>query len=312
MCLLLKQPAGHVFTDIELADFYSYNPDGIGVMSATGNTISVVKLVPKNLQDIKDFYKEHAAGKECVLHFRWTTHGDTDLINCHPYQVFGEEDGYPLFLMHNGVLATGNANDITKSDTWHFIEDIIKPALKQDPTQFMSEWFKTLIERYIGNNNKFVMMDYHGNTVTFNEASGIDVVEVWYSNTYAWSAPNKHAYKSWSYDPDDYKYTPAAFAEVPRTSTTAYDYSDDYEEDGEAYEYAYDFFDALNYMDMTSAYEALTSKQIADYFLDYPTSAIRTLNDLEMGLLTETDLFEMFSLPTHKLYADDHLQVGMQ
>lgn len=312
MCLLLKQPAGHVFTEVELADFYSYNPDGIGVMWATDNTINVVKLVPKNLQDIIEFYKENAAGKECSIHFRWRTHGDTDLENCHPYQVFGEDDGYPLFLMHNGVLHTGNAWDTTKSDTWHFIENIIKPALKSDPTQFMSEWFQTLIEGFIGDNNKFVMMDAYGNTVTFNEASGVVVGEVWYSNTYAWTAPMKPVFKRWHHDAEDYKYpydkyTPAAFDEAPRPSLAAYD-DDDYE----AHEFAYDFFDALNYMEMDSAYAELSIDAITNYYLDYTTSAIRTLKDLEMGLISETEVFEMFSLPPQNLYADEHLQVGMQ
>lgn len=318
MCLLLNIPANHIFSDAELADFYNYNPDGIGVMWSENNIINTVKLVPKTLQDIKDFYNQYVIGKACSVHFRWRTHGDTDLANCHPYQVFGEEDGYPLYLMHNGVLATGNANDTSKSDTWHFIEDIIKPALQADPTQFMAPWFQTLIESFIGKSNKFVMMDAYGNAVTFNESSGVYVGEVWYSNTYAWSAP-KPSYTSWKsswrYDDEDvwgtYPYnTTKKLVSGNVAEVEDEDYADD--EDYEANQYAFAFFDALDLMDMQAAYSALEPEDVKNYYLDYMDSAVATLDDLENGFLTQAEVFHMFKLTPSAGDASLHLQVGLQ
>lgn len=320
MCLLVNQPAGHVFSDVELADFYKFNSDGIGVMWSENNTIHTVKLVPKTLQDVQAFYAEHAAGKQCSIHFRFTTHGHTDLTNCHPYQVFGEKEGYPLYLMHNGVLATGNAKDTTKSDTWHFIEDVIKPALKADPTQFMAPWFQTLIEDYIGKSNKFVMMDAYGNTMTFNEKSGIDVGEVWYSNTYAWSAP-KPKYAGWKSNwnlkdddaDDDWTY-PYKTTKKLISGNVATDPEDDYidEEDYDANEFVFAFYDALDLMDMQAAYSALEPEDVKNYYLDYMDSAILTLDELENGFLTQAEIFHMFKLTPSAADASMHLQVGMQ
>jgi hypothetical protein len=188
MCLLVKQKLGNSFSDDWLKDFFRKNDDGIGVMWAENNVLYTQKLLPKNEQEMIDFYREAVDGKECAFHLRMRTHGDTDLENCHPYKVFGEDEGYPLYLMHNGVLSTGNAKDPSKSDTWHYIQDIIRPALMADKTQFMAPWFKTLIEDHIGRGNKFVMMDAYGNVVTFNKSSGVDWDGNWMSNTYAWSA----------------------------------------------------------------------------------------------------------------------------
>jgi hypothetical protein len=188
MCILIEHPAGHSFSDEWLKDFYDNNSDGIGVMYHKDNSIRVNKALPRNVDDMIKFYRAHADGRECLIHLRFRTHGDTDLENCHPYPVFTKDDGYPLWLMHNGILHTGNKADVSKSDTWHYINDIIKPALKADPTQFMEPWFQTLIEEHIGTGNKFAMMDAYGNYQIFNKDAGVMWGDVWMSNTYAWNA----------------------------------------------------------------------------------------------------------------------------
>jgi hypothetical protein len=157
-------------------------------MYAENNEITVVKTLPKNAEELITFYREHADGRSCRMHLRMQTHGDIDFDNCHPYEVFGEESGYPLYLMHNGVLHTGNARDVTKSDTWHYIQTYIIPALKADPTQFMSPWFKEFVAEHIGASNKFGLMDAYGNKTIINEGSGVMWDNVWMSNTYAWDA----------------------------------------------------------------------------------------------------------------------------
>jgi hypothetical protein len=74
------------------------------------------------------------------------THGDIDLLNCHPYEILNRaEHGLDLWLMHNGVLATGNRADITKSDTWHYIQDYLKPMLASNPDFAFHPSFKALI-----------------------------------------------------------------------------------------------------------------------------------------------------------------------
>jgi hypothetical protein len=90
--------------------------------------------------------------------------------------------------MHNGVLSTGNKADTTKSDTWHYIQNYLKPMLSGNPDFAFHPSFKALIEDHIGVSNKFVIMDNEGRQTVINEGSGVYWGGLWLSNTYAWSA----------------------------------------------------------------------------------------------------------------------------
>lgn len=335
MCLLINQKAGHVFSDDWLADFYSHNPDGIGVMWAADNVINIAKTVPNTLEDLIEFYQTHIAGKECSLHFRWRTHGDTDLTNCHPYEVLTEEDGYPIYLMHNGVLSTGNRDDTTKSDTWHYIKNLIRPALINHPAGFIEPWFKTFIEDHIGVSNKFVMMDAYGNTVTFNESAGVEWEGNWMSNTYAWDAfkagAKKPAYVYGGYqgyrtaDPwDSYLgYEKTGIGNVPavipekkpeplKAVATSYEHAD-------AWDYADLFLETCMDLGMDYAYTNLPLFTIKAFYINDRHAALDYLDRLERGEVTEAEVMMQF-MDTDEddllgaegfVVTEGHLAVGM-
>jgi len=189
MCLLVTQTAGVVFDTALLEDIYGSNPDGIGVMYP-GPDDTVRKCVPTSFAEFRDFYHAHIAGRVCAWHARMRTHGDVDLTNCHPYEF--ELPGGTAQLMHNGVLHSGNDADRSKSDTWHYIRDVLQPLLTAAPQLATTPAFVSLIEENIGRSNKFVLRMPDGEMVTFNAASGVrwersDGV-AWMSNTYAWDA----------------------------------------------------------------------------------------------------------------------------
>ena len=186
MCLLISQPEGTVFDDAFLQGVYKKNGDGIGVMYIDNNKLHIRKALPQTFEDMKTFYNEHVAGRKCAVHWRMKTHGHIDLNNCHPYEVLTEEEGYPLWLMHNGVLATGNSKDVSMSDTWHYIQDFLRPMLLKNPEFFLTDAFKTIIGAHIGTGNKFALLDAFGNVVVVNERSGVTYNNAWLSNTYAW------------------------------------------------------------------------------------------------------------------------------
>lgn len=300
MCLLLTQPAGHSFSEDWLADFYASNSDGIGVMYAQNGELIVEKLVPKTFKQLRKFYQRHIAGKACAVHFRMRTHGDIDLDNCHPYQVFGEEDGYPLWLMHNGVLSTGNAKDTTKSDTWHYINDIIRPALAGRPQEFMSEWFQQLIEDHIGTSNKFVMVDALGNMQTFNKDSGVMWGDVWMSNTYAWDAAKAGVTKPYNYYggktyygsgyggwDDDY-YEPVGRAKTKALS------SPKYSTESIQMQYANLFMDTLADREYWNSYSNVSYDELCEYYMEDPESAEDLLIALEEGAVMDMDILDYF------------------
>lgn len=191
MCLLVIQHQEAPKLGKEwLADFYSNNQDGVGVMYSDNGKLIVKKILPKNAKDFEDFYNNEVASKFCAFHLRMKTHGNIDLENCHPYEVLNSaEHGIDLWLMHNGILSTGNDADTTKSDTWHYINNYLVPMLSKNPEFAFTEEFKELIEKHIGNSNKFVLMDNHGRSQVINQHAGVNWGGLWLSNTYAWSAP---------------------------------------------------------------------------------------------------------------------------
>lgn len=247
MCLLVKQPAhAPALSDSWLEDFYDSNADGVGVMYAFDGRLVVEKLLPKNGKEFVQFYKEHIHGKECAFHLRMKTHGHIDLINCHPYEILNYDDhGIDLWLMHNGILHTDNKADVTKSDTWHYINDFLRPMLINNPDFAFHPSFTELISDHIGNSNKFVIMDSYGRTATMNEDAGVYWGGRWLSNTYAWSAPVSVS-KSTEADMYDMalaqeqintppvKYTPTV-STYTRYNSWGYPHIDDMGYDGEVY-----------------------------------------------------------------------------
>jgi predicted glutamine amidotransferase len=135
MCLLVTQSkSSPVLSDALLTDFYDANSDGVGVMFANGGDLVIKKIIPKNAAEFIQFYRADIQGRDCAFHLRMRTHGEIDLINCHPYEVLNRaEHGIDLWLMHNGVLSTGNRANVKLSDTWHYINDYLKPMLTGNP-----------------------------------------------------------------------------------------------------------------------------------------------------------------------------------
>lgn len=190
MCILIHQPKDYCFTAEHLADFYGRNPDGFGaiVNHADERGVVVYKIVG-TLKEIEDLYFNSVACYEAIIHFRMKTHGDIDMDNCHPYQV---TDG--LWMAHNGILSSGNSKDPKKSDTWHYINDFIKPMLETTPSALENPYIRGYIGVHIGASNKFGFMDNSGQVFIINKHSGVEYDGVWFSNTYAWT-PWKHGYE---------------------------------------------------------------------------------------------------------------------
>ena len=190
MCLLITQNQNSPALSRDwLADFYDYNSDGVGVMYAKDGALIVEKILPVSAEDFIQFYSNHIAGKNCAFHLRMRTHGDTDLTNCHPYEVLNQQEhGTSLWLMHNGILSTGNKADTSKSDTWHYIKDYLRPMLANNPDYAFTPEFAAIIGSHIGASNKFVLMDEQGRQAIVNQDAGVYWSGLWLSNTYAWSA----------------------------------------------------------------------------------------------------------------------------
>lgn len=190
MCLLVTQSkTSPILSDEWLEDFYDFNSDGVGVMFANNGDLVIKKIIPKTAKDFIQFYRSDIQGRDCAFHLRMRTHGEIDLANCHPYEVLNRaEHGIDLWLMHNGILSTGNKANPKMSDTYHYIADYLRPMLAGNPDFAFHPAFEALISDHIGESNKFVLMDNEGRQVVINQSAGVHWGGLWLSNTYAWSA----------------------------------------------------------------------------------------------------------------------------
>jgi hypothetical protein len=235
MCLLVHQPANVTLSDQFLQGVFSLNRDGLGVMYSQGGRLVVSKSLPQSAAEFIAFIREHADGRESIWHARMRTHGDINLDNCHPYSVTDD-----VALAHNGILSAGNAADPARSDTWHFVERVIRPAVLVEPSIVEDPKWQAYIGQLIGSSNKFGLFTSSGAAVIINRASGLTHEGAWLSNRYAWrddSAYETVGYGSWGsrvwegdrwqeYRPGRYRYVgdteaAAATASTGATSSTA-------------------------------------------------------------------------------------------
>lgn len=219
MCLLIHAPAGADVDDGWLEDFYFHNPDGYGFMYAKDSQLHTFKRLGTLAQFIED-WRAHVQFDR-TIHLRRRTHGAVNIDNCHPYWIVGPDDKgkTPVALMHNGILHTGNTKDTTMSDTWHFIQDTLRPILLSAPQLISSPQFLGLVGDFIGSGNKFALMDNKGNVGITNYEDGVQWGQFWMSNTYAWTAPFDLPYPG-----DDFDTIPASTIEEFAIATEALDY----------------------------------------------------------------------------------------
>ena len=293
MCLIINKPEGVDFDEAFLRGVYDLNQDGVGVMYAQDATIFTRKIVPKTFDEVLSFWEEHVhPERACAIHFRMQTHGDVDLTNCHPYQVLSAEDGYPLWLMHNGILRTGNLRDTTKSDTWHYIQAYLRPMLLRNPEFFLNPVFAELIGEHIGDDNKFVLMDAYGNVVTVNEHVFVAHNGAELSNTYAWDTTGTvHHSRRWSYpkhkssafllDDDDLE-GPDYKAAKPQS---AWDKDD-------AETFAECLFSALQTAALYEAYRTITFAEAERLYEADQDDAWNLVDVVEAGFLSDDDVIE--------------------
>jgi hypothetical protein len=217
MCLIITGKSNKVRATLLntvglLDDIYGANSDGVGFMYGTTDGLKIIKHLPKSVADARAAVSRMPDDdREVAIHWRMTTHGDTDLINCHPYDVI---PGY-VAMMHNGILHTGNAADKSKSDTWHFIKDYIASPVSEHPDLVFNLAFLDMLGDHIGN-NRFVFMNGEGRISHVNFDQGVEHDGMWFSNTYAW-VPSRliPSYRSAKYatykanpmlDDDEYDY----------------------------------------------------------------------------------------------------------
>jgi len=216
MCLLFVIKEDTNLTAAQVAGFWDKNRDGYGVMYAKDGLLHTEKQLGNKEQWVEFYMRLQAMNIPMAFHLRMRTHGDTDLVNCHPYPVYNFEDmpqaSHAVAMMHNGVLRTGNDKDKTKSDTWHYVRDYVHKLTGGKQELIFTPEFAEVIGSHIGSGNKFCFVNSAGDIQIINRSSGTDWNGVWFSNTYAWTPHDRLLYPGAvpEYSYGGYKYTPPA------------------------------------------------------------------------------------------------------
>ena len=125
-------------------------------------------------------------GNQAIIHFRWATHGNKEAANCHPYMVSDS-----LAMIHNGVISIDCDIDKTKSDTWHYVQHVVKPLHRENPNFFLAA-HHSYLQKKAHYSSKFAFLRADGAYGIWNEdAGGWDAGHWWSNNGY--NTPIKRA-----------------------------------------------------------------------------------------------------------------------
>jgi len=189
MCLLIHKPSAAAVPDALLDSAADYNPHGYGLMAfVDGGTLVVERRADTKKSELLALYREFR-DYECVWHLRYRTSGAIDEPNTHPIRITPQ-----LYLAHNGTVNL-QRRDPQRSDTWHLVDDYLRPVLARRPELLHDEFFQELVTTWCGPHNKFVFMDGESHrTVIVNRAGGVEVEGLWLSNT-RWFDASRFAWR---------------------------------------------------------------------------------------------------------------------
>lgn len=179
MCVIIHKPAGVAIPHGLLTASASLNRDGWGLMGFNAGGALLLErhahVDPARLIETERRLRD----AEYVLHLRMLTRGSTDAQNIHPLQV--EDDSY---LMHNGTLSGLETAQISRSDSWHFAAEVLRPLLQRNAGLLEQPAFQQLVEMALGADNKAVLLQRSTRRIhIFNRRFGAEIDGLWCSST---------------------------------------------------------------------------------------------------------------------------------
>lgn len=181
MCVLMACNVGATLTPNEIRVSWRNNPDGAGFafVKPDGRLATFRTLELARFEDAYTRATERYSDEcEFMVHFRYATHGTTDVTNVHPFA----QDRHTL-VAHNGILPTPVSDD-GRSDTRTFVEDYL-PRLGE--TWFDNAEMMHLVSEYCAGSKLVVTTNNpraERRTYIVNEDAGHWSMDetIWFSN----------------------------------------------------------------------------------------------------------------------------------
>jgi hypothetical protein len=195
MCVIVYRPADHKLTMETLQTCYSGNRDGWGIMFAMNGEMQIKRGLDWN--SFLSAYRAIPEDHPIAIHFRFRTHGDINIANTHPYMVWNG-DSRTIAVMHNGVIQI-NEIDSKMSDTWHWLELVVKPVLKLNPNIIDLPAFHFLMENTT-DGSRLLFLDNDGKFTFLHPKQWHDHQGCKFSNTYSLKPAYSYAkdYSGWN------------------------------------------------------------------------------------------------------------------
>ena len=173
MCIAILNTKG-IISKETLKTCWDSNPDGAGLIYNNSDGLQIFK----ELNSFNVFYNEYIKQRKLnknskfAIHFRISTSGKIDLVNCHPFEI----NKYSAFI-HNGMIDIKPMNK-NVSDTFTFNELIFK-KLGEDWQN--NKAIINLLESYIYG-SKIIVLNSDDSYIILNENLGHWDGKNWYSN----------------------------------------------------------------------------------------------------------------------------------
>lgn len=178
MCLLIHKPVNAALPEQLLESAAAFNPHGYGFLSyGRDGKLVVRRSTQTSVDELQALYEEFR-NEECVIHLRYGTSGAVDVENTHPLQITDN-----IWLAHNGMLNM-DRHTSSRSDTWHLVNDYLRPILRNREEQLYDRFFQELVSTWCGPHNRFIFVDgAQRQTVIVNREKGFEIDGLWLSNT---------------------------------------------------------------------------------------------------------------------------------
>jgi len=192
VCLVIHKPAHARVPEELLASAAQFNPHGFGIMTfGAERGIALRRRARTRLPELVRLCRAYEA-EECVIHLRYRTRGSIELGNTQPMRITND-----ICMVHNGTVAL-EPHSPERSDTWHLINDYLRPILRNRPETLYEGSFERLITTWAGAHNRFVFMDARRRqTVIINRGAGVPWDDLWLSNARWFDATQFDSQRSW-------------------------------------------------------------------------------------------------------------------